>query len=261
MPEWLSADDPRIGTVWERRDARGRWRMLDCCLDSPLPEERCPARLLVDHCAQPHSAAAVMGDFALLYGQADPTLLMEAARPGRLLIGSPAWQRLAQERLVCRSYQRQHFLLEPQPTLLCRLRQLAQPLPGTRLEPIDQRWFFYCRGQEWAADFCSQFACDSDYARWGRGVFLLRDGQPVSGASSYLVSRTGFTIQVQTRPDCQRRGYAVTAAAALVLAALREGLYPDWDADNAASSALAVRLGYTPQQEYTTLLVEGENRT
>ncbi len=258
MFEVPRAEYRQVAAAFEQMGVRRRWELLSCCFDSPLPEERSPVRLLTDCRAQPHSAAVIMGDFALLYGQADPQLLAGFARPGLLLIGSREWQQLAQERFACRSYQRQRFLLRPDERLLHHLQQLARPVPGTRLEPIGERWFSDCRSREWAADFCSQFACFTDYARWGRGILLIQNDEPVSGASSYLVSRTGFTIQVQTRQDCQRKGYAKTVAAALILEAIQQGLYPDWDADNDASAALAVQLGYTPQERYTTVLLQAQ---
>lgn len=125
-----------------------------------------------------------------------------------------------------------------------------------RLERIDQSWFEYSRKVAWMRDFCSQFTCWEDYARWGCGFLLTKEGRPLSGASSYLVSESGFTIQVQTEDSQQGRGYAKFPSAALIAAALEQGIYPDWDADNEASARLAQRLGYRLEGSYQTILVQ-----
>ena len=83
-----------------------------------------------------------------------------------------------------------------------------------------------------------------------------KEGKPLSGASSYLVSESGFTIQVQTEDSQQGRGYAKFPSAALIAAALEQGIYPDWDADNEASARLAQRLGYQLEGSYETILVQ-----
>ena len=142
------------------------WDILSCCFASPLPPQRCPARLFIDDNCRPRSAAVGM------------------------------------------------------------------------------------------RDFCSQFTCWEDYARWGCGFLLTKEGRPLSGASSYLVSESGFTIQVQTEDSQQGRGYAKFPSAALIAAALEQGIYPDWDADNEASARLAQRLGYQLEGSYETILVQ-----
>ena len=137
------------------------------------------------------------------------------------------------------------------------MQQIRSSLPeGMRLERIDQSWFEYSRKVAWMRDFCSQFTCWEDYARWGCGFLLTKEGRPLSGASSYLVSESGFTIQVQTEDSQQGRGYAKFPSAALIAAALVQGIYPDWDADNEASARLAQRLGYRLKGSYETILVQ-----
>ena len=61
---------------------------------------------------------------------------------------------------------------------------------------------------------------------------------------------------MQTDEQYQGHGYAKIVSAALILEGLHRRLYPDWDADNAASAALAQALGYRLQQSYPTVMVE-----
>ena len=64
---------------------------------------------------------------------------------------------------------------------------------------------------------------------------VMRNGEPVSGASSYSGWPGGIEIEIDTREDYRRQGLAYAAAAALILACLDRGLYPSWDAQHLAS--------------------------
>lgn len=239
----------------ERQD---RWDILSCCFASPLPPQRCPAKLFADDDCRPRSAAVAMGDFLFLSGEPRLSFLREAiGRDGLLLIArDERWLTLAEEHFFrCRRYLRYRFSLAT--GVQQKLQQILSTLPeGMRLEPIGQSWFERSRKIAWMRDFCSQFACWEDYARWGCGFLLTRQGEALSGASSYLVSDSGFTIQVQTEDSQQGRGYAKFPSAALMAAALRQGLYPDWDADNEPSARLAQRLGYRLEEDYQTVMIE-----
>ena len=84
----------------------------------------------------------------------------------------------------------------------------------------------------------------------------VRDGEVLSGASSYSVYDGGIEIEIDTREDCRRRGLAAACAARLILACLDRGWYPNWDAANPASAALAEKLGYRVARAYAAYAVE-----
>ena len=202
------------------------WDILSCCFASPLPPQRCPARLFIDDNCRPRSAAVVMGDFVFLSGEPKLSFLKEVAgRDGLLLIArNEGWQEqlpaLAGESFAdYKCYPRYRFSLAAKED---QLQQILSSLPeGMRLERIDQSWFEHSRKVAWMRDFCSQFACWEDYARWGCGFLLTKEGRPLSGASSYLVSGERFhhpgtdrgqpagqgVRQIsQRRTDCRRAG-------------------------------------------------------
>lgn len=79
----------------------------------------------------------------------------------------------------------------------------------------------------------------------------LKDGVPVSGASSYSSFRGGIEIEIDTHPEHRRRGLAYACGAALILKCLERGWYPSWDAQNPWSLALAQKLGYHFDKAYT----------
>ena len=83
------------------------------------------------------------------------------------------------------------------------------------------------------------------------GVVILKDGEIVSGASSYSGYIGGIEIEIDTREDYRRKGLAFAAGAGLILECLKRGLYPSWDAQNKWSAALAKKLGYHDSHAYT----------
>ncbi len=53
------------------------------------------------------------------------------------------------------------------------------------------------------------------------------------------------------REDFRRKGLAYICGAKLILECLDRRLYPGWDAQNKWSAALAQKLGYHIEREYT----------
>lgn len=94
------------------------------------------------------------------------------------------------------------------------------------------------------------------YQKYGLGVVALKDGEPVSGASSYTSYNGGIEIEIDTREDHRRRGLAFACGAKLILECLARGWYPSWDAQNKWSAALAEKLGYHFDGEYTAYEVQ-----
>ena len=119
------------------------------------------------------------------------------------------------------------------------------------LRMIDRKLFDHCRKQEWSRDFVSLFADYDAYQRAGLGVVALKEGEPVSGASSYSSYRGGIEIEIDTQNEYRRQGLATACGARLILECLERGLYPSWDAQNLWSVALAEKLGYHFDHEYT----------
>ena len=93
------------------------------------------------------------------------------------------------------------------------------------------------------------------FQKYGSGAVILKDGQPVSGASSYTGYLGGIEIEIDTREDHRRRGLAYICGAKLILECLEKGWYPSWDAQNPGSVALAEKLGYHMDHEYTAFEV------
>jgi len=138
-----------------------------------------------------------------------------------------------------------------------KLVEFASRLPADcELRPIDKELYGRILTLPWAWDLCGNIPGGWDgFAKNGLGFVILHGGEPVSGASSYAYWRGGIEVEIDTRPDYQRRGLATICGAALILECLRRGLYPNWDAHTKESLALAEKLGYALARAYPVYLV------
>ena len=210
---------------------------------------------VADRLPEPRCARIDVGDFSFVSG--DPgapgaAALVLESRP--LLVPlQPDWETVI--RTSCpdaRPFQRYAIKKEPDVFDRQRLRVFAETVPeGYRVMPMDEELFGRCRELPWAMDFCALFDSWSDFARMGLGWLALKDGELTAGASSYSVYREGIEIQIETTPEHRRRGLALCCGARLILSCLERGLYPSWDAANLWSVALAEKLGYVFDHEYT----------
>ena len=132
---------------------------------------------------------------------------------------------------------------------------------GYELKDIDEEIYDQCWKSLVTADFVSSFESKEKYLREGRGVVILKDGEIVSGASSYSRYREGIEIEVDTVEPERRKNLALIACSALILKCLEEGLYPSWDAQNMASVHLAEKLGYELDHEYVAYEIATQERT
>lgn len=103
----------------------------------------------------------------------------------------------------------------------------------------------------------AQYEDYDTYRKYGLGVVILKDGEPVSGASSYSGYRGGIEIEIDTKEEHRRKGLAHICGARLILECLDRGLYPSWDAQNPKSAALAEKLGYHQDRAYTAYEIWG----
>ena len=103
----------------------------------------------------------------------------------------------------------------------------------------------------------SQYTDFAQYDKYGLGAVVLKDGEIVSGASSYSGYIGGIESEIDTREDHRRRGLAAACGARLISECLRRGLYPSWDAQNLWSVALAKKLGYHFDYAYAAYEVTG----
>lgn len=132
-----------------------------------------------------------------------------------------------------------------------KLEVIVAALPeGYELHRIDEAIYDLIAEDDLFEDCVCHFASKAQFFELGRGYAVLKDGKPVSVASSYSVYREGIEIEIDTAPEERRKGLASVACAKLILSCLDDGLYPSWDAANLNSVHLAEKLGYEFSHEY-----------
>lgn len=255
-------------------------------------------KIYVDNAISPASAAAIIGDFCFLAGIPDRRLIVYSVKTDDSEIVSLEVDNLNTDRTkICKrnlvsEYGSQNFVImvpqhqgwsqlieaaygeyarritryaikkEPDVFDRGKLEKAVAALPDEyTLQFIDEPLFYLCCNQEWSKDFVSNYRDYRTYREWGIGVVALKDGIPVSGASSYASYRGGIEIEIDTREDHRRRGLAYACGARLILECLDRGLYPSWDAHNLASVALAEKLGYHFDCEYPAYEIYGCEKT
>ncbi|MBP6016072.1 MAG: GNAT family N-acetyltransferase [Candidatus Promineofilum sp.] len=94
------------------------------------------------------------------------------------------------------------------------------------------------------------FDSAEDFLERGVGYNLMEEGKLTGAAYSSLVCNRGIEVSLFVDEPYRRRGVATAISAALLLECVRRGLWPNWDAANLESCALAEKLGYTPAGSY-----------
>lgn len=226
--------------------------MIWSCLQGIMGE------IYADSPDSPVSAAALLGDFCFLAGEPNRELILNEPRQNRqdfriLVPGDRNWADLLEKCCGERAGKVTRYAFKKEPEVFDRefLQKAVDGLPkGYGLQMMDETLFRRCRVTGWCRDWVAQYENYELYQRYGLGAVIIKDGEPVSGASSYSGYRGGIEIEIDTREDHRRKGLAFVCGAKLILECLNRGWYPGWDAQNPWSAALARKLGYHLDYEY-----------
>lgn len=214
----------------------------------------------------PASAQIIIGDFCFFAGVPDITLVknIPASFPSKLILMIPQtepWAELIEQTYPGKFKRSLRYAIKKEPNILDRnrLQRYIDALPpGFVLSMMDETLYHKAKAETWSRDLCSQFPTWASFQEHGIGVMARYGDTPVSGAASYTVYDKGIEIEVDTEPTFRRKGLALACCAMLILACLDRGLYPSWDAHDLRSVALAEKLGYHLDKEYTTYIVAAE---
>ena len=222
-------------------------------------------KIYADDEKHPQSAMAIIGDFCFFAGV--PTPQITAYKPDWckkdfmiMTANSPDWFPVIESVYRNKAKKTTRYAMNKNPEFsIKKLMNFTQNLePDTILQPIDAKWFAYCRDNDWSRDFVSLYTDFDEYQKLGAlGFLAVKNGKPVSGASAYSVYRNGIEIEICTKKEYRKQGLAAACGAKLILESLKKGLNPSWDAANPASVALAEKLGYRFNYEYTAYLIYG----
>lgn len=232
----------------------GDWQetMIWSCLEKVMGDT------YADDLENPQSVMAVLADFIFYAGKPNRELvLFKPAEYERDIIMVPQnieWQELIADSYKERAKRVTRYAIKKEGNLFDRnrLQSIVDSLdPAYSIHIIDEDIFRYCKENDWGFYLVSQFSDYEMYQKLGLGVVVMKDGEPVSSASSYTRYKEGIEIEIDTRSDYRRNGLASVCGAKLIMECLDRNLYPSWDADNKWSVALAEKLGYHFDHEYT----------
>ena len=200
----------------------------------------------------PKSAVAIVGCFAFYAGKTNRELIQKKPEGFAILVP----QNGEREELIEKSFPKgkkvNRYAIKKntrfdKKTLERNIEQLPK---GYELAKIDSDLYDKCLTNPIAVDFVSSFENKEQYLKIGRGMVVIKEGEIVSGASSYTRYNDGIEIEVDTAEEERRKHLALIACSALIRNCLAEGLYPSWDAQNTDSVRLAEKLGYEFDHEY-----------
>ena len=211
-----------------------------------------------DSAEEPTAAMSLVGDFSFYAGKPNRELVLFKPRMIPIMVPqNQAWAELIEDCYGEKVKKVTRYAIKKEPDVFDRekLRAAAASVPeGYRLQMMDEALFLRCKEIQWCRDWVSQYENYAMYRKYGLGAVILKEGEPVSGASSYTGYIGGIEIEIDTREDCRRKGLAYICAARLILECLDRGWYPSWDAQNLWSVALAGKLGYHFDRKYTAYM-------
>ncbi len=211
-----------------------------------------------DSAENPRSAMAILGDFCFLAGEPsrELTLYKPAHLTQEFMIMIPETQDWCQMIESCygnRAKRVTRYAFKKDGDVFDRtyLQGIVDRLsPEYTLTMIDEALYHRCLELPWCQDWVKNFPSYELYAQYGLGTVILKDNEPIAGASAYSGYREGIEIEIITKEEYRRQGLASVCGANIILECLKRNLYPSWDAQNPWSAALARKLGYTYDCEY-----------
>ena len=237
--------------------------MTDTTLTSCL--QNIMGKVYADSLKNPRSAMAILGDFCFLAGE--PNAELVSYKPSHLtqdfIIMMPqneSWCALIEKCYGSKSKRVTRYAFHKDGDVFDRtaLQNIVDGLSSEyTLALIDEKLYHKCREIPWCQDWVKNFPSYELYSRHGLGVTILKDGEPIAGASSYSGYIGGIEIEIVTKEEYRRQGLASVCGAKLILECLKRELYPSWDAQNKWSAALATKLGYHFDCEYPAYEIHG----
>jgi GNAT acetyltransferase len=232
----------------------GEWQetIIWSCLQKVMGE------IYADCIEHPKSSMAILGDFCFVAGIPNKELLLCVStvcnKDSIIMVPQDTmWANLITDSFKDKAKRVTRYAIKKEMHVFDKekLEHVVSSLPQEYfLRLIDREMYHLCKSNEWSSDLVSQFQNDEMFQELGLGVVILKNGEIVSGASSYSRYLDGLEVEIDTKREFRRKGLAYVSGAKLILECLKRDLYPSWDAQNKWSVALAEKLGYHFNHEY-----------
>lgn len=239
----------RVAHFFEGWDETLIWSTLQECMGS----------VFVDNIEQPSAVQVVIADFCFLAGQPQLELILHNPHKSKsqfiiMVPQNEAWAKLIEETYGGHAKRITRYAIKKEPNIfdVVKLKAAIESIdPDYEIKLMDEAIYQQAMDSEWSRDLCSQFENYDVYKEKGLGAAVLYKGELVAGASSYTRYNEGIEIEIDTKVEFRRKGLAYACASKLILECMDRNLYPSWDAQNKWSVALAEKLGYHFDKEYT----------
>lgn len=208
----------------------------------------------VDSIEKPGYVISAYGDFCFFAGeppkdfQEEDVLSLLEKLNKKVLIFVPEtekWLKFFQEETKLCTFNRYRLKKRKEPFDKALLESYVAKLPdGFKVEKIDENWYHALNKEPWGADLCGMIPTAEEYINHAVGFVVTKDGTPVAGISTYSYYNDGVEIEVDTKEEYRRMGFATVLGARFILECMERNLYPNWDAANRISVRTAEKLGY-----------------
>jgi RimJ/RimL family protein N-acetyltransferase len=250
----LPEEFPRVLPLVEAGEVRSHMALVHAVL-----EGRQRGSIFVDDHAAPSSVfVCPVSGFCFLFGEARrgcfprflPQLLAEHLPEQAVLLATSAAWRETLDRLLIRQIARIGFAFHPSET--APADTLRQAPPGFTLAPMDATVMEKWRPglDPWVIRI---WGGPEEFAANAFGYAVMAEGKIASFCTACAIGGGEAEVEVGTVPELRGRSLATVAARAFIAGCLDRGLRPAWSCGsrNAASAALARKLGFVEQEELT----------
>ena len=209
----------------------------------------------------PTAAKVILGDFCFITGE--PNEELAAYKPENyhsdfiiMVPENKAWEQVIEQYYGEKAKKTSRYAIHKNKGNFDKekLEQAVSDIPtDLELRMMDEKLYHACLSEDWCKDFVSNYKDYAMFEKLGLGALMIKKdtGEIVAGASSYSSYHGGIEIEIVTREDYRKHGLAYRCASKLILECLKRNLYPSWDARTRISVALAEKLGYEYNHEYT----------
>ena len=246
MPIYQVTDKKTIAPLFTGWNQTMIWSCLGDCM----------GKAFADSPDAPASAQIVTGPFCYFAGEVSDALIQNhLGFAFDMVPQNDAWAKAIERIYGDGVSARMRYATKKDPSSfdVPALERIIESLPAPyAFAAIDRAIYAEIMASDWAADLCENFENADDFLKNGIGFVIHKQGEIVSGASSYTYYKEGIEVEIDTREDARRQGLALACGAKLIVECLRQRKYPSWDAHNAGSLALSKKLRYRFDQEYLT---------
>ena len=167
------------------------------------------------------------------------------------------WRRLLQNEFSGHIYEISFTAFSPKNLDMSHLEDLISAKPNAfELKRIEKPLAEQMPSDVGNEHFYETFETVDDFLHRGIGFCILYQDKIVSAATSMARSSKAIDIEIATVPNFREQGLGTVVGAKLVSHCLERGIEPCWIADSTVSEKLAIKLGYTKGETYTTYEIQ-----